>query len=121
MGEKDEGIFAYYSTSKEGYYSRPSSDLTRGAIEFTGEGFRIGLTNKFLKKGRFITVYNNYSFDVLTNKDNLENMEKLLSENNLPFDKGLSRQGYELINKGKDWEFSELLTNLHKPPINGPW
>ena len=112
----EKGYFVYYGITYHGASHPDARNLPNGAIDFTGEDFGIGLTRKYLKRGCFITVYPNGVRDILTDDDNLENLEILLSENNLPFDKELRRQRYKLT-ENEEWEKDNFSDQLHGPPI----
>ena len=105
MTNQEKGFYVKYP------YLASYFELTKGAVELTGEGFNLGGRQRYLNKGCLISTFPNGAFEVVTDENNLENLETLLSENGFPFDKEKERQTWE-INRKKEWKQVNCLSGF---------
>jgi|APSaa5957512622_1039677.scaffolds.fasta_scaffold04429_9 hypothetical protein len=103
----EKGYFLTYDCTDNGYSHPDARDLIEDAVQLNAEGFQIGCTEKYLKKGCLINVFLNRKRYIFSDDENLDNLEKLLAKYNLPFEKGERKQAWKTPD-GIKWEKAEI-------------
>lgn len=102
----EKGYFVFYEFPLSCRFNHLDDSVELNAEELGGRA------SKYLRRGCLINKFGNGSLYVFADDMNLENLELLLKENNLPFDKEKRKQRWEL--KGESLEIDEIV--YHTPP-----